>query len=116
MTRSVNDTKALQWQQRFRSFDSSNLSVRKFCSLHRLSVHSFQYWSRRLNRNAKPSNPAKMPVVAQSGTSSEITIELGSHVSIRIPAAELGLAKSILQMALSLRAESSSFQPVVVRG
>lgn len=116
MTRSVNDTKALQWQQRFRSFDSSNLSVQKFCSLHRLSVHSFQYWSRRLNRNAKPNNPPRTPVVSPNDSSSEITIELGSQLSIRIPAAELGLAKSILQMALSLRAESSSFQPVVVRG
>ncbi len=26
ITRSVNDTNALQWQQRFRSFDSSNVN------------------------------------------------------------------------------------------
>ena len=57
-----------------------------------------------------------MTVVTPNGSSSEIIIELGSQVSIRIPAAELGLAKSILQMALSLRAESSTFQSVVVRG
>ena len=116
MTRSTDHSKARQWQQHFDSFDSSGLSVQKFCSQHRLSAHSFQYWSRRLNRNAKSNNPAGMTVVTPNGSSSEIIIELGSQVSIRIPAAELGLAKSILQMALSLRAESSTFQSVVVRG
>jgi hypothetical protein len=116
MARSSNDTKARQWQQHFDSFDNSNLSVQKFCSQHRLSVHSFQYWSRRLSRNAKPSNQAKQSVSVANLANPEVTIELGNQVSIRIPTTDLNLAKSILQIALSLLAESSSFQPIVVRG
>ena len=116
MARSTNDTKARQWQQHFDTFDSSNLSVRKFCSQHRLTVHSFQYWSRRLNRNVKQGGKAKESVPVANTSSLEVTVELGNQVSIRIPATDLNLAKSILQMALSLRAEFSSFQPVVIRG
>jgi hypothetical protein len=115
MTRSTDDTKARQWQQHFERFDNSSLSVQKFCSQYRLSVHSFQYWSRRLNRNAKPSNPARTPVVAPNVSEPEVTIELSNQVTIRIPATDLNLARSIFQMVLSLRGESSSFQPVVVR-
>ena len=116
VTRSTNDTKAIQWQQHFDAFDTSNLSVQKFCSQHRLSVHSFQYWSHRLNRIAKRSGQTKVSTPVANISIPEITIELGNQVSIRIPATDLNLAKSILQLALSLRAESSSFQPVVVRG
>ncbi|MFY8200941.1 MAG: IS66 family insertion sequence element accessory protein TnpA [Pirellula staleyi] len=42
MTRSTNDAKARQWQQHFDSFDKCDLSVRKFCTQHRLSIHSLQ--------------------------------------------------------------------------
>ena len=116
MARSTNDTKARQWQQHFDRFDKCDLSVRKFCSQHRLSVHSFQYWSHRLNRSAKQRGQPKESVPAVNASIPEVVIELGNQVSIRIPATDLNLAKSILQMALSLRSESSSFQPVVVRG
>jgi hypothetical protein len=116
MTRSTDDAKARQWQQHFDNFDNCDLSVRKFCSQHRLSVHSFQYWSHRLNRSAKQRGQLKESVPAVITSIPEVVIEFGNQMSIRIPATDLSLAKSILQMALSLRTESSSFQPVVVRG
>lgn len=115
MTRSTDDTKALQWQQLFDQFNNSKLSIQKFCSQHRLSVHSFQYWSRRLNRIDKPNSTARTPRAAQNTPGSEITIELGNQVSIRVSATELNLTKSILQMVLSLCKESPSFQSVIVR-
>ncbi len=49
MIRTVNDITAEAWQDRFRRFSSTSMTVQKSCDAERVSLHSFYYWQYVLN-------------------------------------------------------------------
>ena len=59
MARSSDPAKAAQWRQRLLRFDTSNLSVSRFCRREGVSVASFYHWRKQL------AAPADMPSAGQ---------------------------------------------------
>ena len=44
MGRPANRAKALEWQERLRRFEASDLTVARFCARERVTVPRFWYW------------------------------------------------------------------------
>lgn len=53
--------KEQQWRQWLQQFQSSGLTVRAFCALHRLPEHRFYAWRKRLRQRRAPA-PHFLPV------------------------------------------------------
>ena len=47
MGRPANQAKALEWQERLRRFEASDLTVARFCARERVTVPRFWYWRRK---------------------------------------------------------------------
>ena len=102
-------------QQRFNVL-AGGLSVRRFCNLNKLSVHSFQYWAKRLVGTSQRWH-STMPVLTSDEPNSKpmLTIQFGANVEIRIPTDQLDTIKSVLLCCASAQSDSGSFRSVLVR-
>ena len=116
VTRSSDPVKAATWKQHFDRFQLSGLSVRRFCNLNKLSVHSFQYWAKRLEATSQRRHSTK-PVLTSDEPNSKpmLTIQFGANVEIRIPTDQLDTIKSVLLCCASAQSDSGSFRSVLVR-
>ncbi len=117
MTRSQDSGKAATWKQHFDRFQLSGLSVQRFCTLNKLSVHSFQYWAKTLGgtRQRRPSTTPLLNNGSEAKSKSMITIQFGANVEIRIPADQIDAIKSVLLCCASAQSESGSFRSLLVR-
>ena len=117
MTRSLDSVKAATWKQHFDRFQLSGLSVQRFCHLNKLSVHSFQYWAKRLGGVSQRSRSAKPVLSSGSEVNSQsmLTIQFGASVEIRIPTDQLDAIKSVLLFCASAQYDSGLFRSVLVR-
>ena len=117
VTRSSDTVKAATWKQHFDRFHLSGLSVQRFCNLNKLSVHSFQYWAKRLEATGQRRHSTK-PVLtsgSEANSKSMLTIQFGANVEIRIPTDQLDTIKSVLLCCASAQSDSGSFRSVLVR-
>ena len=117
VTRSSDPVKAATWKQHFDRFKLSGLSVHRFCNLNKLSVHSFQYWAKRLEGTSQ-RRPSTKPVLtsgSEADSKSVLTIQFGANVEIRIPTDQLDTIKSVLLCCASAQSDLGSFRSVLVR-
>ena len=117
VTRSQDSVKAASWKQHFDRFQLSGLSVQRFCNLNKLSVHSFQYWAKRLGGARQPARSSShVPSSGREVSSvSIVSIQFGHNVEIRIPADQLDTIKAVLLFCSSTPSDSGSFRSVLVR-
>jgi hypothetical protein len=90
--------KASEWTQRLKRFQSSGLSVAKFCELERVAPYVFYYWVRRfrttgseaveLNDDQRSHRVRRRDdsVVVSTATTSSVELRLASGIQISIPA------------------------------
>lgn len=117
VTRSPDSAKAATWKQHFDRFQLSGLSVQRFCNLNKLSVHSFQYWAKRLGGTSQRRHSAQ-PVLnsgSEANSKSMLSILFGANVEIRIPTDQLDAIKSVLLYCASAQSDSGSFRSVLIR-
>jgi hypothetical protein len=58
MARTADRSRAAQWRKRLARFESSSLSVARFCQRERISVASFYYWRKKLAEQSPASGSA----------------------------------------------------------
>ena len=117
VTRSSDPVKSATWKQHFDRFQLSGLSVQRFCNANKLSVHSFQYWAKRLARSSQSTQSSTRARSSDTEVSSlpMVSIQFGPNVEIRIPTDQLDAIKSVLLFCSSTQSESGSFRSVLVR-
>ena len=117
VTRSQDSVKAASWKHHFDRFQLSGLSVQRFCNLNELSVHSFQYWAKRLGGARQPTRSASQVPSSDRELSSAsiVSIQFGPNVEIRIPTDQLDTIKAVLLFCSSTQSDSGSFRSVLVR-
>ncbi len=116
VTRSQDSVKAAIWKQHFDRFQLSGLSIQRFCNLNKLSVHSFQYWAKRLGGTRQPTRSSTQVLNSDREASSLpiVEIQFGPNVEIRIPADQLDTIKSVLLFCSNTQPDSGSFRSVLV--
>ncbi len=85
MGRQANQAKALEWQERLRRFEESDLTVSRFCSRERVTEPTFWYWRRKCADNGvplEPSAPVFAPVDIIGGRSMPLRFPAGAVLEI----------------------------------
>ena len=83
MFHSVNSNREELWQSRLRRFQSSGLSVTRFCQVERVSMPSFYQWRKRLGiSTVKSQSPTFVPVRLTPATTVEIYLPNGARVCV----------------------------------
>ena len=77
MVRRNDPEKRREWERRFRRFQTSGLTIGRFCNQENLAVHTFHYWARRL-RSMEASQPGM-----EGGRSASDTPGLGQSQANR---------------------------------
>lgn len=93
MARTADPSRAAQWRQRLGRFESSSLSVARFCQRERISVASFYYWRKKLADQSPAPGPAgrshsQAPVfqpvtVVPSAPALAVRLPGGAHLEVR---------------------------------
>lgn len=104
MARTADPSRAAQWRKRLERFESSSLSVARFCQRERISVASFYYWRKRfaaqspspvLPRQTVPSTPAFQPVTVIP-TAPALAVRLPGGAQLEVPSANLEIVRVVL--------------------
>jgi hypothetical protein len=92
MARTADPSRAAQWRKRVARFESSSLSVARFCQRERISVASFYYWRKKLADQSPASGAAgrshsKAPVfqpvtVVPSAPALAVRLPGGAHLEV----------------------------------
>ena len=87
MFRAVNSSKEELWRSRLRRFQTSGMSVTRFCRVERVSVPSFYQWRKRLAlQPGKKGTPLFVPVhVTPSAAVAAVEIRLPNGTRICVP-------------------------------
>jgi hypothetical protein len=134
MTRRHDVRKRRQWEERFERHRSGGLTVADFCAKERVSVNTFYYWAKRIDRYSTAARSVKSataskrqrrlgrpPSVAIEGFSAVaaktalVRFRLGTTVEVLVPASCLDVIRSLAQWLQGSSAErADAFQEVVV--
>ena len=83
MFHAVNSSREELWRSRLGRFQSSGLSVTRFCQVERVSMPSFYQWRKRLGvSTAKSPAPTFVPVRLTPATTVEIYLPNGARVCV----------------------------------
>jgi len=83
MFHAVNSNRDELWRSRLRRFQSSGLSVTRFCQVERVSMPSFYQWRKRLGiSTVKGPAPTFVPVRLTQATTVEIYLPNGARVCV----------------------------------
>ena len=83
MFREVKSSKQEVWRSRLRRFESSGMSVTRFCRRERVSVPSFYQWRKRLALEpGKKSTPLFVPVHVTQSAVVEIRLPNGTRICV----------------------------------
>ena len=81
MSRQVKSSKQEVWRSRLRRFESSGMSVRRFCRRERVSAPTFYQWRRRLaEERGQEGAPLFVPVRVTGSAAVEIRLPNGAHI------------------------------------
>lgn len=128
MARQDNIRKAREWTQRLRRFQSSGMTVAKFCEVERVAPHIYYYWVRRFraagSKSAKSNDERQAHAVRERSDSaivpgtgtSNVQLRLTSGIQISIPADNIDALRCIVRCLSETGAgsEAGSFQRVVI--
>lgn len=136
MAKRLDDEKRLLWVQRLARFQSSGLTVVRFCEQERLSVASFHYWARRIrasnagrtepvgrvkvtNRRAPAgqlteteSSPRK---AAGKNCASKIHFRVGRNARVSIPAECLDALRCVMEYLTADGGKQDAFRSVLLK-
>ena len=83
MSRSVNMSREKLWRLRLRRFQSSGISVTRFCERERVSAPSFYLWRKRLAvLPATSGTPTFVPVRLTQASAVEIHLPNGARICV----------------------------------
>ncbi|HEY1598677.1 MAG TPA: hypothetical protein VGG64_03700 [Pirellulales bacterium] len=136
MRRGVDVEKRREWERRFGQFRASGSTVARFCASQGLSVNTFYYWSKRIDKPAAPAHSsATHPSAARSVTAkarvdgtgvsradasaaangSRVHFRLGSGIEVSVPADCLAVIRCLAESFGPARTErGGAFQQVVL--
>ncbi|GAC1458038.1 MAG: hypothetical protein PVSMB1_07860 [Gemmatimonadaceae bacterium] len=134
MTRRHDVRKRRQWEERFERHRSGGLTVADFCAKERVSVNTFYYWAKRIDRrwtaarsaesataSERPRKLSRPPRGATEGFSAVaaktavVRFRLGTTVEVLVPASCLDVIRSLAQwLQGSLTERADAFQEVVI--
>ena len=132
MRRSLDEDKRRIWEQRLERFRASGLKVARFCQCEDISVHTFNYWAKRIGPVVSPATqsiPQSLPVnehlggrspsVERSGPTKDdaplVRFLFDGGVQVLIPAHCLEAIRSLVQcVQQSTLAPPGSFHQVLV--
>jgi predicted alpha/beta hydrolase family esterase len=98
MFRAVNSSKEEQWRSRLQRFQTSGVSVARFCQREQVSVPSFYQWRKRLAAaTAKVTSPVFVPVRLTQPTAVEIQLPNGARV--RVPPGQPDALRVVIEAA-----------------
>ena len=85
------------WHQRLARFQSSGLSVARFCAAEQLSVPSFYAWRRRLRDRTAAPDPAPLVPVQVRDAAPPVELLLPSGALLRLqPGCDLAFVRALL--------------------
>ena len=135
MVRRIDSIKRRVWEQRLQRFQSSGLTISRFCLREKVGVHTFHYWARRLRAGNSTERPSRreaqvptenlrravargdgneMNCAKQDAAMVQFQFERGLRVSL--PAHCLEAIRCLVQsVQKSLPNQVGSFQEVIVR-
>ena len=137
MKRGADAEKQREWERRLGRFRASGLTVARFCANQGLSVNTFYYWSKRIDKPATPAhlNVAQSSVVrsaaaekrvegtrdskrreeAAAANGSRVHFRLGSGIEVSVPADCLAVIRCLAESFGPARTErGGAFQQVVL--
>lgn len=128
MARQDNIQKAREWTQRLKRFQSSGMTVAKFCEIERVAPHIYYYWVRRFRaagsksvksngeRQAHAVRERNDSTVAPGTGTSNVQLRLASGIQISIPTDNIDALRCIVRCLseTGVGSESGSFQRVVI--
>jgi hypothetical protein len=134
MTRRYDVRKRRLWEERFERHRSGGLTVADFCAKERVSVNTFYYWAKRIDRHSTAARSAESatvlerrrklncpPRVATEGFSAIaaktawVRFRLGTTVEVLVPADCLDVIRSLAHWLQGSSAEcADAFQEVVI--
>ncbi len=85
MARTADPSRAAQWWQRLARFESSSLSVARFCQRERISVASFYYWRKKLADQSPASGPAGRSVPQATAFQPVTVVPAAPALAVRLP-------------------------------
>jgi hypothetical protein len=91
---------AQEWRERLQDFAQAQTSITEWCFYHRIPVHQFHYWKRRLAAQTQPptDTPAFLPVNVVE--------------TVPVPAATTGVTLRLAGVAIEL---TPGFDPDTLR-
>ena len=131
MVRRIDSIKRRVWEQRLQRFQSSGLTISRFCLGEKVGVHTFHYWTRRLRAEnsaeydkAPLSTENRRRVVAPGGSNETnlgnqdatvVQFQFEGGLRVSIPAHCLEAIRCLVQsVQKSLPHQNGSFHEVIV--
>jgi hypothetical protein len=84
---------AQEWRERLAEFEHQNISIVNFCHRHRLPLHQFYYWKRRLATKPTASTAAIDLAPVTFLETDPIPVEPATGVSVRLAGATIDLTR-----------------------
>jgi hypothetical protein len=105
MPRSSDPAKAALWRKRLERFDSSRVSLARFCQREGVSVASFYLWRKKLaagtdspaTRREVASQPCAFQPLAVVPTSPAIAVHLPGGVRLEVPAGDYRAVRVVVR-------------------
>ncbi len=133
MVRRIDSIKRQLWEQRLQRFQSSGLTISRFCLREKVGVHPFHYWAKRLRAgNSTECRESQLPTensrrAVAVGTANEtnytqqdaamVQFQFERRATVSIPAHCLEAIRCLVQSVQeSLPNQDACFQEVIVRG
>jgi hypothetical protein len=86
MGRTFDSSKAVLWTERLKRFDSSSLTVARFCAEEGCSTASFYQWRRKLRKSSSPKRKTTNPSRSNQERFRPLTIAISpARVGIHFP-------------------------------
>ena len=132
MVRRIDSIKRQLWEQRLQRFQSSGLTISRFCLREKVGVHTFHYWAKRLRAgNSTECRESQLPTensrrAVAVGTANEtnytqqdaamVQFQFERGLRVSIPAHCLEAIRCLVQSVQeSLPNQDACFQEVIVR-
>ena len=129
MTHRLDVAKRREWEERFKQFSASGLTVARFCTNERVSVKTFYYWSKRIGRRSTTARsaeregasggfrePKRRGRVVAATKSPLVHFRLKAGVEVSVPANCIDVIRCLVNSVQSSRAERSDTVHEVVVG
>ena len=129
MTRRSDVRKRRQWQERFERYRSGGLTVADFCAKECVSVNTFYYWAKRIDRRSTAARSSASAAASErhrklslaprvatvAAKTALVRFRLGTTVEVLVPADCLDVIRSLAHWLQDSSAEcADAFQEVVV--